>query len=308
MKYLLLLVLFIANFANAQYDLRLKLDIGKTYLHHSSSTIIIDQDISGQKVNITTTIKGDMQFKVLDKSDSLYTMETSYTSLSMIMKGPTGEVSFSSEKPNDPNDLMSKFLKALINHGFVLIMKSNGKISEAKGIDSLWSNMINDLSDVPQEKRDQILAQLKQSYGEGSLKSNMEMLTAIFPSRKVKINDEWESTVQMKSTMSIITHNRYKLADYSASIYDITNHADVKTTKDTAMVNGMPVVYNLQGPIDSKIKVDTKTGWIISADVHQELKGDFIILDNDKVPGGLTVAMTMMNVSLFEGKALGQVK
>jgi hypothetical protein len=302
MKYLLLPFFFIANFANAQYELRLNLEKGKTYFHHSSSTLIIDQDINGQKVNVTSTIKGGMSYKVLDKSDTTYTLETTYTSLSLGMKGPTGDISFSSEKPYDANDAMSNILKAMVNHSFVVVMLSNGKISAVRGIDSLWSNMVNNLSEIPKQKRDQILAQLKQSYGENTLKSNMEMLTAIFPSKKVKVNDQWENAIQMKSTMNLITHNRFKLVDYNAYFYDITNHAEVKTSNDTVTVNEMPVIYNLSGPIDSKIKVDTKTGWIINADLHQELKGDFIILDNPKVPGGLTVGMSMINVSLFGGK------
>jgi len=302
MRYLLLLSILFTNFAEAQYRLALNLEKGNTYIQRSSADLTINQEINGQKMDIVSTISGIMGFKVVEKSASSYILETVYTELNMSMKTPNGEVSFSSTKPYDEKDIFSRLLKNMIDHPFYINMQSTGKITEIKGIDSLWTNIFSSFPELDADKKEQILAQLKQSYGENSLRGNIEQLTAIFPSQKVKINDQWQNSIELRTTMHATINNHFKLLDYNPSYFDIENHADTRTSDDTVQTNGMSATYKLAGPTDSRIKIDTKTGWIIEANTHMELKGTLQLLDNPKIPGGMLIAMDMTSVSKVTDK------
>jgi uncharacterized protein DUF6263 len=302
MKYILLLALLITNIAQAQYHLGLNLVNGSSYFQRVAATLTIDEDINGQKLDINSTISAVMSFKVLGKSGSDYDLLCAYTEMGMTMKTPDGDVSFSSVKPADEKDVFSKILKNMINHQFHVTMQENGMIKEVKGIDSLWSNLMNDFPDLDETKKIQIVDQLKQSYGENSVRGNMEQLTAIFPDKKVNINDQWQNTVQLKTTMTGQQVNHFRLTAYNAQFAEIENHGDIKTNDTETQVNGMAAVYHLSGPTDSKIKIDTKTGWIIEAEIHQDLKGNVEIKDNPKIPGGITIPMELTAVSKVADK------
>ena len=271
-------------------------------MQRSSADLTINEEVNGQKIDIVSTVSGNISFKVIEKSASSYILETAYTELNMSMKTPNGEVSFSSTKPYDEKDIFSRLLKNMIGHSFYINMQSNGKINEIKGIDSLWTNMFSSFPELDADKKEQILAQLKQSYGENSIKGNIEQLTAIFPSQKVRVNEQWQNSIDLRTTMHATINNHFKLLDYNPSYFDIENHADTKTSEDTLQTNGMPATYKLAGPTDSRIKIDSKTGWILEANIHMELKGTLQLLDNPKIPGGMLIGMDMTSISKVTDK------
>ncbi len=92
-------------------DLSLRLEKGKEYKQVINSEITIDQEISGQKINMEMTINGTMTFLVTDITESGYDMESQYKKLSMSMKMPQGTMEFNSEKTQKKTILMIFFLK-----------------------------------------------------------------------------------------------------------------------------------------------------------------------------------------------------
>ena len=47
--------------------------------------------------------------------------------------------------------------------------------------------------------------------------------------------------------------------------------------------------------MDSEIKVDKNTGWIIEAIINQSITGDAYIKENPQLPNGMKIPMTMIN-------------
>ena len=45
----------------------------------------------------------------------------------------------------------------------------------------------------------------------------------------------------------------------------------------------------------SEIKVDKETGWIIEANINQEIKGDAYMKGNSQMPNGMKIPMMMNN-------------
>ncbi len=302
MKYLSGLIFLITNTLCAQNYLGLHLEKGSTYFQHTSSKVNIEQEVNGQKMNINSTVTGIMSFKVLAKSASYYELEAAYTQLGMTMKTPNGEMAFNSDKPADEKDIFSSLLHKLINHPFKMTMLTNGIVKQIKGTDSILTSLLNDVPGLDAAQKSQILEQLKQSYGENSLKGNIEQLTAIFPDKKVAVNEEWQNTIQLHSVIHAMVTNHFKLIEYNSGVATIESHAETKTNNDESKINGMPAIYHLSGATDSKIKVDAKTGWIIEADINQNLKGNLEIKDNPQVPGGMTIPMQFMITSKTSDK------
>ena len=296
------LVLLSFSTLSAQNRLSLNLAKGGIYFQHSYANLTINQEVNGQKSTTKSEVSGAMRFTVMEKLSADYELEVAYIELSVSMTTPNGEVKFSTLKPDDDKDIFSKLLKHLVNHPFYITMQNDGMIKKVRGVDSLMAGMTQELPDMDEAQKTQLVNQLKQSYGENSLKGNIEQLTAIFPDKKVKINDEWQDSIQIKSTLSSTITNHFRLISYNSDFAEIENHANTRTTDDLTELNGMPAKYHLSGLTNSKIKIDSKTGWITEAEIDQQLNGSLQIMDNPKIPGGLSIPMDFHIISKVTDK------
>jgi len=300
----LILCLSIVSFSQAQkIELALNLEEGKTYTQFSESSISIVQNINGQEVNIGMNVKGSMSYLVKTATKEDYFIEMKYDSLSMFMELPQGgSVEFSSEKSGE-NDIMSTILNGLTKKPFSLEMGRNGTIKEVNDLDTIWTSVFSQFSNVPEEQLNQLKDQIKNSYGSEALKGNIEMVTAIFPENRVKTGDEWVVNSSMKSAISVDVNTTYKLAEIQEAYYLITGNS-MLTTSDTAAIvdsNGMPLKYNLSGTISSDIKIDKQSGWIIEAHNNQDIAGEVQVQANPKMPMTMTIPMTMKNETVIKG-------
>jgi len=279
-----------------QSQLFLNLEKGKEYRQSINSKATIIQDINGQKINIVMTIKGVLTFEVKSITNSGYSMNTKYDKLSMSMQMPQGEMEFSSEN-NDPNDIFSNIFSAMTNENFELTMSKTGKITELKNIEVLWETAINKFEQLNEMQKEQIRAQIMNAYGAEALKGNIEMVTAIYPDKTVSKGDVWTINTKLESGMSSKMTTEYEFVESTSEYVLIKGNSKIETEDKDAYIetNGMPMRYDLSGSMISDIKIDKNSGWIIKADINQEIKGDAYIKENPQMPNGMKIPMTMIN-------------
>jgi Family of unknown function (DUF6263) len=304
MKYILLFIFLSANVVYGQYHLGLNLEKGKTYYHHTNQTMTIHREANGHPMTINTTITTIVRYTVVDKTEPYYELSAAFDQIGMIVKTPNGDLTFGSDRAGDQNDILSAVLKKMTKQSFAMTIQSNGKIKEIKGLDSLFSNLLNDFPGITEAKKTKVLGQLKQASGLLNMKGGLEMIMGIFPDEKVKLNQEWEKTSQISPLMKATVTNHYKLIDYNAQEAVIQNHAETKANDSIPQFKGKGLGgrFELNGTTDSKIKVDSKTGWIIDADITQNLKGKLEVKDNAKVPGGMSAPIELLIVSKMTDK------
>ncbi len=155
--------------------------------------------------------------------------------------------------------------------------------------------MFDVVPSVTDDQKAQFKNQMMQSFGPTALKGSIEACTAFFPSVKVAKNDKWTIDRTLESAMSIKTTSNYTLQDITANTYLI--HADAVVTpgnaNDYTEMNGMPMKYMVNGTATTDLKVDKATGWVTEAKITQAMKGNIDIKDNPKVPGGMSIPITI---------------
>lgn len=298
-KILNLLLLFLALIScHAQNtSLTLNLEEGKEYNQVASSKTTITQTLEGQKIDIIMTINGGMSFKVISDNPSDYDLEVKYTGLSMIMDMPQGKIEFNSAK-NDEQDIMSTVLSKMVGKAFNVKMAKTGKIIEVKNIESVIDSVFEHFAQYMSENQlEQMKEQMENAYGAEAFKGNIEMTTAIFPDKPVSKGDKWTIVTNLQSGMAALMTTEYQFVDLKSDFAIIKGNSIIKTEDKDAYVesNGMPMKYDLNGSMVSEIKVDRETGWIIKANIKQEIKGDAYIKENPQLPDGLKIPMIMKN-------------
>lgn len=293
----LILTVFVLTSCQTQNsDLSLKLEKGKEYKQITNSKATIIQEVNGQKMNMVMTIKGTMTFLVKDITENGYNMDAKFEELSMSMQMPQGLMEFSSEK-NDANDIFSTILGAMKDKAFGITMSKTGKITDVKNVEALWSTAINTFDQLPEMQKEQIKAQIMKAYGAEALKGNIEMVTAIYPDSPANRGDKWTINTKLESGMSANMTTDYEFAELTSEYALIKGKSTIVTADKDAYIesNGMPMKYDLTGSMDSEIKVDKNTGWIIEATINQKIEGDTYIKENPQLPNGMKIPMTMIN-------------
>ncbi len=284
-------------------NLGFNLKIGQTYNHVMHSSSSIKQEINGQEINIDVTLSGKMAFKVTNLVNTVYSMNVSYEQLAMTMKLPNGEMIFNSEK-EDKTDIFSSMLGEIKGKQFLVKMTSIGKIVEVENLDFIFENLIDKFPTLTLIQKQQIKTQLKQAYGEKAFKGSFEMITAIYPNTAVSKGGSWEIKTLLETGFAATLTTTFELKDKTESYNLIVGKGKIITLDKDAytQVNGMPTQYNLSGTMNSNLKVDPNTGWIIEAKVNQLIAGNVEIKDNPNLPGGMITPMSFEHVMNYSSK------
>ena len=297
MKKLQTVILVIAVLSSAQakkFNLKLNLEVGKEYHQRVTSNSGISQEINGRQMNIVMKITGEMIFKVTAHKDDVYDMDVNYERLDMTMQMPQMSMEFSSEKTDD-NDILSKILKAMKGKVFSIKMTDKGKVTEVNNIETIYGSAFDDLPQMPAAQVAQIKEQIAKAYGEEAFKGSIEMAVAVFPDKRVKKGETWTVNTKLNSGMEADMASEYTLAEVHPDHYLIKGTSTIETVDKDAYVkvNGMPMKYDLSGKMTSEIQLSRDTGWIIKADIQQEMDGNAYIQSNEQVPDGMKIPMVI---------------
>ncbi|MBR9916835.1 hypothetical protein GYB29_03900 [bacterium] len=295
MKYILAAIILIFSANEKKADLGLNLKTGETYSQIYISNTTITQTIYGMEQVIKMDITGGMDFHVNENLGESYLMSASYSSLIMKMNTPMGEMLFSSE--SEGVDVFSTLIKTIIGKEFTLEMSRDGTISKIENLDNIFKDMFESFPQLTEAQKQQILTQLRQAYGEKAFKGNIEMITAIFPNKEVKVGEKWENSVKLESGMSGFMNNTFTLVDLNSDAIIIEGTSQISTEDKDAYVevNGMPTRYNLTGETKSSYKLDPESNWVVEGKIEQEISGDAHIKDSPNLPGGITIPMVIKN-------------
>lgn len=283
-------------------NLSLNLDKGNDYRHVTHSRATVLQEIQGQKMVMIMTVKGGMVYTVVSENSEYYDMDVMYEHLSLIMDMPQGLMEFGSEK-HDEDDIFSSILARMIGIPFRVQMARSGKIIDVQGVESIIDAVFDEFSSIPEDVMDPLREQLLNAYGADAFRGSLEMVTAIFPEEPVRIGEKWTIQTKLESGIPMSVSTEFELKDVNPTHVRIVGHSFLETDNKNAyfQLEGMPVRYNLKGTMTTNIQVDPETGWVIQADVLQEVSGVALIQKNPQLPDGMRMPITLLTETTTTG-------
>jgi hypothetical protein len=300
--YGLIICFFTISTSVAQTSLSLNLIQGREYRQVMNGKIAMTQNFNGQEINVKMVIKGNIVYLVKSVNATSFDMDVKYESVGMEMQLPQGTMKFSSENPSE-QDVFSQVLAGMINKPFQLQIAKNGKINFVKNIESLFTAAFEKFTQLSEAQKEQIKSQLLQTYGDKAFANNIEMSTAIFPDKPVTIGETWVVETKIETAMAANIRTTYKFIEDKPEYRQIHGDAVITSANkgEYTMTNGMEMKFDVQGSMVSDIKVDRTTGWILEANIVQNLTGNAHIKGNDQMPEGMTMPMTIKTEILNTG-------
>lgn len=293
-----LLILFagINSVAQKKVDLRLHLKKDNTYYHSLDGNSTITEMIEGKQIDINVGLGASVSYEILDLSDTIYRTNVRYKSVSMKMKVQGNSIEFTSQV-KDKTDKMSLLLSKFIDVPFSVEISKRGELTKVGNIDSAFTGIINSVPGLTDDQKQAMIAKLLKAYGEEAFKSNFNMMTAIFPSKKVRLGDKWVVTTALEPIQVINVVTTYQLVNVDKDYWQIRGESTLESLdKDTYVpMDDMMVRHDLSGTMITILKLSKATGWIVEGTIKQDIKGRMDIKPSEQIPEGITVPMTYVN-------------
>ncbi len=278
MKYILILVAFCTNLAYGQYSLGLNLEKNHTYFLNINTTLQANTEMNGQKMQMISNMTAFARFRVVGATDLEYELEASYDSIHMAIKSPMGQMEFSTNNLSGNNDMAAGGMN---NKHFTVVLLKNGAVKKIENHDSAgYSSMLKNFPMAEGIKQMLMMGRFNHSFNREVRRKNLEKLTAIFPNKKVNLNDTWGETIMPDSGTDNSIKTNYQLTDYHSGIATIKGNSETKLTGNQKQESRFPAMIDLLGKSESTIKVDAATGWIKEGEIKEELNGQIKLKTN----------------------------
>ncbi|NME70929.1 DUF6263 family protein [Flammeovirga aprica] len=292
MKNLLLLLLFLPFSLMAQTNL--KLQKGEKYYQNTSNTIALQQTINGQEMNINIDNESKTSFLLEDVKGDNYTFRVTFEKLILGLEMGPQIQTFTSIDGVDP---LSKFLNLLTQHHFVIVMSDKGKLLEVRDMDKLWAEIEKEPLEIPAMQKMQMINQLKQSYGQEQLKSNLELMFGIYPAKEVEGKQKWVINSTLKGGITADLSRTFMITETNDETVVLKEESILSTDpekKDFNEVNGVPTRFEGEGTMNSTFTLDKTTGWVNNALIKLNVKGKSIVQMQGQE---MTIPMVMKSIT-----------
>ncbi len=299
----LILALFITVACIGQKaNLKLNLEEGKTYTQNMEMESTINQNVGGQDMEIIMKTSSITKYKIRQILDEGYLMELSYSKVAMSMGLPQGSVEFSSENPKE-GDVFSSIFSSIIDKPFEAVVTPLGRVVKLSGLDKLWEDMINNAEEIPEAQKQQMQKQIKNMYGEKSMRGSMESAMAIYPEKPVKKGAQWTVNTKIETGMVATSIATYTYIGKEGDLARIEGLAKIITedTQEFSEVNGMEMRFDLEGQATSSFLINRKSGWVMEANIGQEIEGTSFIKESVQVPNGMEIPIKIKTEQVLKG-------
>lgn len=308
MKRVLILIfvsLFFSSAIAQKEKIELNLIKGKTYNYNMNSSSSIFTTSNKQTIRTSSINNSKISCKVIDIHDSIYEMEVKYDTLFMTVNMNNIAMEFSSFK-NNVNDVMSIILSEITNKPFTIKITKSGRIKEITHTDFLFTTLFDKLPQLNETKKKQIKTQMVNAYGENGSKANFDIIFSIFPGFPVSKGANWSAIKQVENEIKLKTVCDYTLIEVTDSYFHIIGESKIKPNSDDEITDysGMPSHVKMAGIKTYDIKIDKKSGWIISSAVGLTLKGTVSVIDGPSMPGGMEMQMNVMGFVNISNKEI----
>ncbi len=261
----LLFFTFCIATTTGQTVLAYTLQEGDIYVVGQKANQIITQELDGATHELTNTIEGILEFKILAEKEDNYEIALTFKDLNMTMTSSIqGELLNVKAKEVSEDDMQSKIFNSLLNSPVQMILAKNGDILEVNGGDSLVVKMANASGLEDEFSKNMMKRSLEKEFGSEALSNSYEQMTFFYALEEVKEGDTWQNEYFGK----LNTKNTWTLTQLNDSTATISGIAEVLMTIDDANTT-----MSLTGTQKTEILTDRASGFITTMKVEGESKG-----------------------------------
>lgn len=327
---LLLSILGSTKAAEDKLDLKLRPKPGEKHGMKITTTQNISQTIMGkeQEIVYTRNFGIEAEAKQVD-ADGIASIEITFRTLkeTTTIEGVTR--GYDSTKPQSPDDNMAQMYSAMMGESFIARVTPQGK-TVALDLEKMYLGMAEKMmesedkmiKDRTKERAKEAIERTNKRYGsrekrKQALKQQIEQFpvfseerirsiainsVAVFPPSPLQIGDSWKDKITVDLLALVEIDSTHTLKGHENGIVSI--NVSAKRSLDAKPVirktGPLNMSTRLAGSYDATIKVDAKSGWLLSKHADMRFTGETTVDGNNQAPQGQTMQMSVKATIIVE--------
>ena len=320
---LLFSILGSTSVADDKLDLKLRLKPGDKHGMRITTTQNISQAMMGkeQEIVYTRNFGIEAEAKQVD-ADGTASIEVTFRTLKETTTIGGTTRGYDSTKPQSPDDNMAQMYSAMMGQSFIARVTPQGKIVGLE-LDKMYLGMADKMmesedkmiKDRTKERAQEAIERMNKRYGsrekrKQALKQQIEQFPlfsrerissvainsiAVFPRSPVQIGDSWKDRITVDLLALIEVDSIHTLENHEDGTVTINVRAK-RSLKDKPIVTKIGSLKSstrLAGSYDATIKVDEKSGWLISKRADMRFTGETTVAGNNQAPQRQTMQMSV---------------
>ena len=300
--------------AEDKLDLKLRPKPGEKHGMRITTTQNISQAMMGkeQEIVYTRNFGIEAEAKQVD-ADGTTSIKITFLTLkeTTTIEGITR--GYDSTKPQSPDDNMAQMYSAMMGESFIARVTPQGKIVELE-LDKMYLGMANKMmesedkliKDRMKKRAQEAIERMNKRYGSSekrkqALKQQIEQFPvfseerirsiaintiAVFPRSPLQIGDSWKDKITVDLLALIEIESTHTLKGHEKGTVSI-NVSAKRSLDDKPVISKMgpnKSSTRLAGSYDATIKVDEKSGWLISKRADMRFTGETTLAGNKQEP------------------------
>ncbi len=262
---ILLLIAFVPIQLIGQQKLAYSLKKGDFFKIKQDAKQLIIQELDGTKHELTNDLEAIFTFKVVEVSESDFTVELAFEDFGMkTTSNLQGELI--NVKASEPvaGDIMSEIFSGLIGYSLKMNLRKDGKIIQVDGGNALVENMILKANITDDFTKNLMRKSLEKEFSSNGLAKSFEQMTYFYPENSVSIGDTWKN----EFTGKLKADNNWKLKKWSSSEAVINGDSSIIVETEES-----GTIMELSGTQQTTITTSPDNGFIKTINSESLAKG-----------------------------------
>lgn len=248
--------------------LRLNLKEGTNYEYSTTMDQKITTSVAGQAYESSINMASTINMNVVKKygNDSML-LQTNYTHLAVNTSAMGHTTSFdSNDSSNESGNQLGKMFKVMAEHPVAITTDPYGKIIRISDIDQLGKAVdasMNGGNPAMKKMMEGLFSE--QTYKHAFTNLNM------YENKAVNVGDKWNQAFVLTNIVPMDISLTYTVKEINSShvVLDVTG--DIKSTGDSATINGMTIPIHITGTQTGIYTVDRANGLISTGNIDQDI-------------------------------------
>ncbi len=272
----LLAVARVPAIAEDPLDLRLNLETASSYNCVMETEQEITQTVNDQERKLGQEMLQSWRYDVIGlNDDGNFELRQTYTRIRIRQNYGFQTSEYDSDSPPDYTEPFMRGYGALIGSELLITVTPKGKVTKIEGADSLFENIIAELDLPDSPRKDEIIENMRDQFGETAIRQSLEQIFGFFPQSEVVIGEKWTIEKQISTGIPMRIVDEYTLESSSGEFAYIDVNSTVSSQPGGPPVQLGPVemIYEARGLNHGFMKVDLSSGLPIESELDMNLSG-----------------------------------
>jgi len=254
--------------SQTQYDFRLRLEKGQSFILHTSTDQSTSQEIAGKEETITQSIISRDLIEVKEKVESNYWVDVTRKFCSYETSSVFGTFSYNSEKDGDSVPDPAIGYAMLVGCTFHLKMNDKGEILEIIDLSESIATISRNLKNMDLDIEDALIDQIKGTMTKETIQEGFAPLGRFFPPKKIGIGESWNKQLAIFEGFPVKVDTEYLLQ----RVEELQAHIGIKSSfkeDEHAQHGDMAMFEDFKGKQEGNARINLESGLIYDSTIEQ---------------------------------------